>query len=282
MLAAVRLSLAGIVAIGIMAIVLVSSPSAAAEGDASDVDELDLARMMLPPDGLEPEVGDFLVPSFVGYSTHPESGIDRGYTMVYLNPTTYEGTGVTSVGLAAALYGSTTSASTDLSNAIEELQPGKELAPGVTIEDATPFAVSGLGDEAFGVVLRLEWSGNVLFATDVSFRLDRLVGGILVAHLDDTDFRGRTAQIAQQLSERMKGVLTGEVTEIAAPLPPDVNCAAGANSVDAALLLQFDAGLVSTLPCEFLADANGDGSVNAIDAAIVLQLDGGLIVWPLS
>jgi hypothetical protein len=79
----------------------------------------------------------------------------------------------------------------------------------------------------------------------------------------------------------MKGVLTGEITDIAAPLPPDVNCADGTNSLDAALLLQLDAALISSLRCEFLADANGDGRIDAIDAAIVLQLDAGLVGWPV-
>jgi hypothetical protein len=121
-----------------------------------------------------------------------------------------------------------------------------------------------------------------MYATDVTFRIDRLVGSVLFAYLDDGDVRGRTGQVAQELATRMKGVLTGDIAEIAAPLPPDVNCAGGANSLDAAILLQYDAGFISTLRCEFLADANGDGRLDSVDAAIVLQLDAGLLGWPLS
>jgi hypothetical protein len=56
-----------------------------------------------------------------------------------------------------------------------------------------------------------------------------------------------------------------------------VNCDGSANSLDAALVLQFSAGLVSALSCEAAGDTNGDGSVNSIDAALILQFDAGLI-----
>lgn len=63
------------------------------------------------------------------------------------------------------------------------------------------------------------------------------------------------------------------------PLPPvgDANCDGGTNSVDAALVLQLDAGLIGSLACESAADVNGDGSVNSIDATLILQFDAGLI-----
>jgi hypothetical protein len=47
------------------------------------------------------------------------------------------------------------------------------------------------------------------------------------------------------------------------------------NSVDAALLLQFDSRLASHLPNEASGDVNRDGAVNSIDAAIVLQFVAG-------
>jgi hypothetical protein len=49
------------------------------------------------------------------------------------------------------------------------------------------------------------------------------------------------------------------------------------NSIDAALVLQYSAGLVVSLRCQDQADANGDRSVNAIDAALILQYVAGLI-----
>lgn len=57
----------------------------------------------------------------------------------------------------------------------------------------------------------------------------------------------------------------------------DANCNATADSVDAALILQFGAGLTSSLPCPGNADINGDGNVDALDAALLLQRIGGLI-----
>ena len=57
----------------------------------------------------------------------------------------------------------------------------------------------------------------------------------------------------------------------------DVNCDSTTNPVDAALVLQYLAGLVPSLPCAGNADVNRDGVVNAIDAAIILQFSAGLV-----
>jgi hypothetical protein len=66
------------------------------------------------------------------------------------------------------------------------------------------------------------------------------------------------------------------------PTPPagltgDANCSGGVNSIDATIILQYTAGLISTLQCLNLADANDSGSVNSIDATIILQYVAGLI-----
>jgi hypothetical protein len=49
------------------------------------------------------------------------------------------------------------------------------------------------------------------------------------------------------------------------------------NALDAALILQFSAGLLGSLPCQISADANEDGTVNALDAALILQFSAGLL-----
>jgi Tol biopolymer transport system component len=57
----------------------------------------------------------------------------------------------------------------------------------------------------------------------------------------------------------------------------DTNCNGRLDSVDAALILQYDAGLAHSLPCTSNADANRDGHINAIDSALVLQVVAGLL-----
>jgi len=59
----------------------------------------------------------------------------------------------------------------------------------------------------------------------------------------------------------------------------DVDCDGYINSIDAALILQFSAHLIKSLPCEAVADVNGNGKIDAVDAAIILQFKAGFIDW---
>lgn len=63
------------------------------------------------------------------------------------------------------------------------------------------------------------------------------------------------------------------------PKPPlgDVNGDGNVNSVDSALILQLEAGLIHTLPFMNNADVNEDGHVNSVDASLILQFEAGLI-----
>ena len=60
-------------------------------------------------------------------------------------------------------------------------------------------------------------------------------------------------------------------------LPGDVNCDGIVNSIDAALVLQQEAGLLGSVPCPQNADLNHDGRINSVDAAIILQMVAGLL-----
>lgn len=57
----------------------------------------------------------------------------------------------------------------------------------------------------------------------------------------------------------------------------DANCDGSVDPLDAALILQRDAGLLPALPCGAKGDVDGDGQTNALDAALVLQSSAGLI-----
>lgn len=74
----------------------------------------------------------------------------------------------------------------------------------------------------------------------------------------------------------------GGVVDVAPPPPPpgssagDADCDGRVGGIDAALVLQFEAGLIATLPCRENADMNGDGVINVIDSALMLQYAAGL------
>jgi hypothetical protein len=56
----------------------------------------------------------------------------------------------------------------------------------------------------------------------------------------------------------------------------DASCDGIVNSIDTALVLQFDARLIFLLACQQNADVNQDGEINSLDAALILQYDAGL------
>ena len=65
--------------------------------------------------------------------------------------------------------------------------------------------------------------------------------------------------------------------DVPAGIVGDVSCDGRVNSIDAALVLQRDAGLLTQLPCSENADVNLDGLVNSLDAALILQHDAGFL-----
>ena len=72
-------------------------------------------------------------------------------------------------------------------------------------------------------------------------------------------------------------VVLGTATDLPTPPVGDANCDGGVTSIDAAFVLQFNAGLLAFLWCEEFADANADGELTSIDALLILQLVAGLL-----
>jgi len=56
-----------------------------------------------------------------------------------------------------------------------------------------------------------------------------------------------------------------------------VSCDSVVNAIDAALILQLSATLLSSLECQSNGDVQPDARIDSIDAALVLQLIAGLI-----
>ena len=57
----------------------------------------------------------------------------------------------------------------------------------------------------------------------------------------------------------------------------DANCDRVTNSVDAAIVLQFEAVLITSVACPAAADVDGNGFPNSLDAVLILQFVAGLI-----
>jgi hypothetical protein len=64
-------------------------------------------------------------------------------------------------------------------------------------------------------------------------------------------------------------------TPTPAGLAGDANKSGAVDSIDAAIVLQYAAGLVGTINPN--ADANQNGDTNAIDATLILQYVAGLL-----
>ena len=57
----------------------------------------------------------------------------------------------------------------------------------------------------------------------------------------------------------------------------DADCNGTVGALDAALILQLDAGIVQSVRCPENADADSDGMVGPLDALLVLQYDAGIL-----
>lgn len=73
---------------------------------------------------------------------------------------------------------------------------------------------------------------------------------------------------------------TPDPTVTPLPLPGDANCDHRVTSLDASLVLQYTAAIWEGGLCLLLADLNANCYKNAVDAALILQINAGLMAQP--
>lgn len=136
-----------------------------------------------------------------------------------------------------------------------------QQAGGYCNVDYAPNLVRVIGAKADGLM------GDIQLAS-ITFRCDRTGATALTISLqafhDATD--GEPMLIN---AETVEGAVYCS-SQAAAPLLGDVNCDGRVNAIDAALVLQYTARLIRSLPCQANGDMNGDGVINSIDAYLIL------------
>ncbi len=158
------------------------------------------------------------------------------------------------------------------------------LAVGLESAPSTPHVAYSAGDRAFVIVTRQ--------GSDIVGRVLSGDGGLLgpplviaqSAVLDDPTiaYNSRTGEFLvawadeRNLSLGVRDIFA-RLVDISPVMPGDGDCDGNIDAVDAALLLQYAAGLTGPMPCLMAADVNRDSFFDAIDAALILQYVAGLI-----
>lgn len=112
-------------------------------------------------------------------------------------------------------------------------------------------------------------------------RKSRYLRGPHVSHSSSMSEMGRDLRLRVLLVALAGCALAAGCLQVASSgtghLLGDANCDGSINSLDSALVLQYDAGLISSLPCQTAADVNLDGMVGSLDATLILQFTAGLL-----
>ena len=135
-----------------------------------------------------------------------------------------------------------------------------QLGDGTVMTRSAPVDVAGLQNDAITIT-----SGGSHTCATTSTR-----GAVCWG----SDFSG---QLGAGERCRNRCSVPVDVEGLGAKLPGNADCTGHTDSVDALVILQYEARLVSSLRCQELADVNRDGRVDAIDALLILQYVAGLL-----
>ncbi len=188
----------------------------------------------------------------------------------------------------------------DSASSLALLAPGARItSTGLGGGTSTYMGTSQAAPHAAGVAALLLQARPALSVDDLEHRM-QAAGTLLVDHLANRTTARVDARVALS-GPTLEPTATATTTHTPGPSPTstltptpthtpaptstatpvelvgDVNCDGSVNAIDAALVLQFSAGLLGSLSCLQNADVNHDRSINAIDAALILQYVAGLL-----
>jgi hypothetical protein len=163
-------------------------------------------------------------------------------------------------------------------------QPGLGAWTIDVVYDETVIEPQSCG-EASGSVCNFDYGTNLIRV--VGAKADGLKGTIGLASITFRCLRTGSTSLTLSLVEFHDStdgapmVINAQTVEgavycdpVGPPPPPpllgDVNCNGIVNAIDAALVLQYTAGLINTLPCLSNGDMNGDGRIDSVDAFLIL------------
>lgn len=166
---------------------------------------------------------------------------------------------------------------------------GFAAAARIRFEAAAELLTRGIGDQTFAeddylpddllgwpILAEFTYVWHVRLAGLAGLALVTIVIWSAVIGPERTESVGPPADPTAITSTAITSTATPTTTPLDGLLG-DADCNHKTNETDALFLLQFQNGLIPTLPCPENGDVNGTGTTNSLDAILILQLTSGLI-----